>query len=240
MVIDKELQPVIRVRDRDSGLETHWKPMHFLDWVHRLRDHDIEDSIRELRNSEDNWEVYEESDMIEDSLNNSRISINMTPVKKQLNESLHHLSLDNSLLERTGVNETTDSTFGKRRDDIEKCLEQMENAARSLSRLCHDHESRETSGQVTKSMDKVCNIIDSLKNILNVKNCDSNEDNEISNISEINNTVIENSESVLSDLNASSRNITSNKNSPKKSNRRDKCPFFKDPPNSKSVRFNVQ
>ncbi|XP_043274428.1 kinesin-like protein KIF14 isoform X3 [Venturia canescens] len=240
MVIDKELRSVVRVRDRDSGLETHWEPLHFLDWVHRLRDHDIEDSIRELRNSEDNWEAYEDSDIIEDSLNNSRISINMAPMKKQLNESLHHLSLDNSMLERTEANETTESTLEKRRSDIAKYLEEMENAAKSLSRLCHEYETRETSGRVTKSMDKVYNIIDDLKNILNVKNNETNNENDGSDISEINNTVIENSESVVSEKNANSERVPINKYSPIKSNNRDVCPFFKDPPNSKSVRFDVK
>ena len=241
MVVDKKLQPVIRVRDRDRMLETFWQPMHFLDWIHRLRDHEIEDSIKELRNSEDHWEPYDDSEIIEDSLNTSRISINITPVKKQLNDNFHQLSMESSILERTVANETTESTLDKRREDIAKCLQVIEDASKTLSRLCHEHESRETSGQVTKSLDKVHSIIRNLKNILDSKtSCDNNEESDTPNNSGFNNTVIENSESAISDFSRNQRFFESFKpSSATKPTLRENCPFFKDPPNGKTVRFDV-
>lgn len=74
--------------------------MRFLDWLHRLRDFDIENSIKELRDSEDEWERYEDSEIVQDSfLENSRISVNITPIKKQLSESLHQISMENGTLD---------------------------------------------------------------------------------------------------------------------------------------------
>lgn len=242
MIIDKSLQPVIRVRDRDRGLETVWQPLHFLDWIHRLRDHDIEDSMKELRNTVDDWEAYDDSDIAQDSLNSSRISVNMTPVKKQLNESLHHLSMDSSILERIGAdnNETAESLKEMRRDEIAKCLEDMERAAKTLSRLCHQYESRETSGRVTKSIDKVRTIIDSLKSTLD-RNAvsDSNDESETSNNSGFNNTVIQNSEtSAISEVDRSTKYFVTPKGSP--GSPKKQCPFLDKALTPKTVRFNVE
>ncbi|XP_012280682.1 kinesin-like protein KIF14 [Orussus abietinus] len=240
-IVDKELQRVIRVRDKDRKVETLWQPMRFLDWVHRLRDFDIEDSIKELRDSEDDWELYDDSDFTQDSLNNSRISINITPVKKQLNESLHQLSMDSSILECSIADQTAESVISKRRDDILQCLLQMELAARTLGKLCHFYESREVSGQVTKSLDQVHSIIDSLKSTLESKN--SNETTNCSassNTSGLNNTVIENSENVVStsSLNNSAKHVPRWDASPTRPNLKSGCPVLQNG-TAKSVRFDV-
>ncbi|XP_017882196.1 kinesin-like protein KIF14 [Ceratina calcarata] len=157
MIVDKSLRPVIRIRNRDNMSETFWQPMRFLDWVHRLRDYDIEDSIKELCTSEATWEPYENTETFEDSLNSSRISINMTPVKRHLNESLQQLSLDATVIENQAVDMSRDEKT------INGCLAQMEHAARTLQALC----TKNTEMQlVTESLNNMQSIIDRLRETL--------------------------------------------------------------------------
>lgn len=243
VISEKGLQPVVRIRDRDRMLETLWQPENFLDWVRRLRDFDNEDTIKELiDNDGTSWEMFDESEIPEDSLDTSRISVNLTPVKKQLNESIHQLSMNGSFLDGT-IDKTTDSVVQRRHDDMDACLLQIEVAAQTLGKLCHQYESRETSGEVTKSLDKVRNVVSTLRETLNSlhKTSDSS-----TNIESSINTVIENSVTSVNqsdnDHDNDDENQTKQKDdkiisSPNKSFRA--CPFLQDN-NSKSVRFNVK
>lgn len=141
--------------------ETLWQPMRFLDWVHRLRDYDIEDSIKELHTTDETWEPYENTETFEDSLNSSRISINMTPVKKHLNESLQQLSVDTSVLGSTLANQTFDCS--RDQETVDTCLVQIEQAAKTLRRLC------DKNGKilvVSESLNSMQNIIDRMRGIL--------------------------------------------------------------------------
>ncbi|XP_076281129.1 kinesin family member nebbish isoform X2 [Lasioglossum baleicum] len=166
VIVNKSLKPVIRIRNRDCMKETLWQPIRFLDWVHRLRDYDIEDSIKELCTTLDGtWEPYENTETFEDSLNNSRISINMTPVKKHLNESLQQFSMDAAVLETTVDNQTLDDT--KEQESINKCLVQMEHAAKVLRRLC---EKNNENQMVVDSLNGIQNNIDSLRKALDTQN----------------------------------------------------------------------
>ncbi|XP_057325623.1 kinesin-like protein KIF14 [Microplitis mediator] len=242
VISEKGLQPVIRIRDRDRMLETLWQPENFLDWVRRLRDFDNEDTIKELiDNDGTSWEMFDESEMPEDSLDTSRISVNLTPVKKQLNESLHQLSMNGSFLDGT-IDKTTDSVVQRRYDDMDACLLQIEVAAKTLGKLCHQYESRETSGEVTKSLDKVRNVVSALRETLNSSHKTSDSTNIESSIS----TVIENSVTSVNQSKNDHENDHQNQSkktddkiisSPNKSFRA--CPFLQDN-NSKSVRFNVK
>ncbi|XP_015604059.1 kinesin-like protein KIF14 isoform X2 [Cephus cinctus] len=171
VLTEKGLQPAIRIRDKDHNQETLWKPMRFLDWVHRLREFDVEDSLKVLRDVEDQWVTFDESEIADDSLNTSRISINMTPVRRQLNESLHQLSMDAGILEETGISYLKDDSGkvdGLQLQEAE-CLSQIEIAVQRLAHLCHLHESRETSGAVTKALDKVQSIVMDLRNQLDLE-----------------------------------------------------------------------
>lgn len=181
IVVEKNLRPVVRVRDTARMIETLWQPADFLDWIHRLRNCDIEDSIKELRKRECDWEPY---DKTEDSVNNRRISINMTPVKKQLNESVHHLSMDASMLEVTLNDRTSVMTHNQTQEDIKACLTQIEIAAKTLNKLCSRNPTCDNKS-VVESLSKMQDIVEMLKNIF--KNQDSSEDT--STISS-NNTVI--------------------------------------------------
>lgn len=248
--MDKGLQPVIRVRDKDNMIESLWQPMRFLDWIHRLRDHELEHSIKELQDSEDKWEPFEDSDIVPDSLYSSRISINMTPVKKQLNESLSQFSIDASFLDGSIADQTTESVIQKRRDDIQQCLIQMELAAKTLKGLCHQYESREVSGKVTQALDKVNVIMHHLKVTLEEKPAtESHTEAEESSVSTPESTVIEKS----SDSSVAVQPLATGKKyffnaaaaaaaaSPAKSNLRNTCPFLKnDKEAARSVRFNFK
>ncbi|XP_043259230.1 kinesin-like protein KIF14 [Colletes gigas] len=166
IIVNKSLKPVIRIRNKDSMKETFWEPMRFLDWVHHLRDYDIEDSIKELcTTSDETWEAYENTETFEDSLNSSRISINITPVKKHLNESLQQLTFETSFLGNTFVNQTFDNS--KEQETINTCLTQMELTAKTLRRLCARNDRIET---VTESLNEMQNIIDRLRETLEVRN----------------------------------------------------------------------
>lgn len=178
---------MIRVRDKTHMMETLWQPMDFLDWIHRLRNCDIEDSIKELRDFPYNWEPYDTREIFEDSLNNSRISINMTPVKKQLNESIHQLTMDTSILEPT-LNDQT-SVMHDQQEDINACLTQIEVAAKTLNKLCHyqNHNIK----PIVESLTKIQDIIETLKSIFQNKDLSECEDTSTNSINSVNNTVID-------------------------------------------------
>lgn len=243
IVVDRGLQPVIRVRDRDNMVETLWQPVRFLDWIHRLRDHELEDSIRDLQDSEDKWEHFEDSDIVPDSLYSSRISINITPVKKQLNESLSQFSVDASFLDGSMADQTTESIIQKRRDDIHQCLIQMELAAKTLKGLCHQYESREVSGKVTQALDKVNSILRGLKVTLEEKSEEPGSSTEMvssNSTTSPDNTVIENAKEKHSDTFANTKKFFSNiVDTPKKSNLKS-CPLSKNDNNTRSVRFDCK
>ncbi|KAG5307830.1 KIF14 protein, partial [Pseudoatta argentina] len=199
-VVEKNLQSVIRVRDRTNSMETLWQATDFLDWVYRLRNNDIEDSIKELQSSKLNWECDESkhSEVFEDSLNNSKISINMTPVKRQLNESMHQFSMDASMLEAT-MNDT--SLIHDQQENVNACLTQIEVAAKTLKKLCHRYQNDTKS--IVESLGKMQDIIESLKNIFQSKDSSECEDVSANSINSANNTVIDMSNDV--------KNISSNK-----------------------------
>lgn len=201
--------------------ETFWQPMRFLDWVHRLRDYDIEDSIKELCTSEETWESYENTETFEDSLNNSRISINMTPVKKQLNESLQQLSLDTSVLGNTLINQTFD--ISKDQETINTCLIQMELATKTLRKLYSKNGGIQS---VMESLNNMQSIICSLRETLEIE-----DTNKYSNESIISN------QNFSSNIENSDTNLTVSKNikfvSTTKSTLRNNAKAF----DKKSVRF---
>ncbi|XP_072754631.1 kinesin-like protein KIF14 isoform X1 [Anoplolepis gracilipes] len=187
IIVKKNLHSVIRVRDKSNMMETLWQPMDFLDWAHRLRNCDIKDSIKELRDSPYNWEPYDTTEEFENSLNKSRISINITPVKKQLNESIHQLSMDASLLEPTLIDQS--SVTHDQQEDINACLTQIEVATKTLNKLClyQNHNIKPIDESLTKMQD----IIETLKNILQNKNLSECEDTSTNSINSANNTVID-------------------------------------------------
>ena len=219
--------------------------MRFLEWIHKLRDHELEHSIRDLQDSDDKWEPFEDSNIIPDSLYCSRISVNMTPVKKQLNESLSQFSIDASFLDGSFADQTADSVIQKRRDDIHQCLIQMDLASKTLKGLCHQYESREVSGKVTQALDKVNAIMQQLKVTLEEKSAaeSSSVESVASNVSDHDNTVIENSVIDKTDeepLAPVKKYFPNSFASPAKSNLRNTCPFLKNDNAARSVRFNFK
>ncbi|XP_076247461.1 kinesin family member nebbish [Calliopsis andreniformis] len=195
IIVNKSLKPVIRIRNKDSMKETLWQPMKFLDWVHRLRDYDIEDSIRELcTTSDERWEPYENTETFEDSLNSSRISINITPVKKHLNESLQQLSLDASVLGSTSNNQTID--YSKEQDTINSFLSQMEFTVKNLRKA---YNKKDTTGIVTESLNSMQSIINKLRETLEMR--DSHE-----NVHEATNS-IQNCSSTINEI-SDNKNLT--------------------------------
>lgn len=173
-------------------METLWQPIDFVDWVHRLRNCDIEDSVKELRDFNCDWEPYDETEVFEDSLNGSRISINMTPVKKRLNESVHYFSMDASMLEVT-LNDRTSMTSHNQQEDVNACLTQIEIAAKTLNKLCQRYGNHDTK-PIVESLTKMQDIVETLKNLFQSK--DFNESEDASSINSADNTVIEMSNDV--------------------------------------------
>ncbi|XP_011304411.1 kinesin-like protein KIF14 [Fopius arisanus] len=152
LITDNGLRSMIRVRDKLKRLESFWEPLQFLEWMEHLREND-----ENLTDSPEPWEPLDDS---QDPLDTSRISINLTPIKRQLNESLLQLSLNGSLLEVL-----EDPVVTQRREDMKSCLLQMEIAAKTLGKLCH-HEGDDVSGEVNKSLSIVQDILASLKKTL--------------------------------------------------------------------------
>ena len=203
IIVNKSLKPVIRIRNRDCMKETLWEPMRFLEWIHRLRDYDIEDSVKELHTTDEIWEPYENTETFEDSLNSSRISINMTPVKKHLNESLQQLSLDTSVFENPCAGQTFHSC--KEQEIINTCLVQMELATKTLRKLCDGNDGVQL---VIESLNNMQIIINNLREVLEARNL--NEDTaEIVN-STRNCSTAEKSDNVLSE-NCNRKSITPTK-----------------------------
>lgn len=197
---------MIRVRDKIHMMEALWQPIDFLDWVHRMRNCDIEDSIKELQNCPHNWEPYNTAEVFEDSLNNSRISINITPVKKQLNESIHQLSMDTFMLEST-LNDQTFVTYNQQ-EDVNACLTQIEVAAKTLSKLCQyqNHNIK----PIVESLTKMQDIIETLKNIFQNKDLSGCEDTSTNSMNNTNNTVIDVTNDVKTIL--QNKNVNNEKN----------------------------
>ncbi|XP_071633102.1 uncharacterized protein Neb isoform X2 [Temnothorax longispinosus] len=182
-VVENNLQPVIRVRDKTIAMETLLPATDFLNWIYRLRNcDDIQDSMKELWHSSYKWESYE-TEVFEDSLNNSRISINMTPVKKQLNKSIH---LDKLMLETT-LNDT--SMMPDQQEDVNACLTQIEVAAKTLNKLCRRYQN--DTKPIVESLAKMQDIIECLKNIFQSKDPSECEDVSASSINSNNDTVID-------------------------------------------------
>ncbi|XP_014233290.1 kinesin-like protein KIF14 isoform X2 [Trichogramma pretiosum] len=263
IVVDKGLEPVIRVRDKDNMVESLWKPMRFLDWMHRLRDHELEHSIRELQDSNDKWEPFEDSDIVPDSLYDSRISVNITPVKRQLNESLSQFSVDASFLDDSLADKTTESIVQKRRDDMHQCIIQMELASKTLKGLCNQYESQDVSLKVSKALSKIGDTLKYIQDSLEEKRYDTVSSFNINGTVETtsasdstgeqpdNNTSLhENSTSCrTSDMNSAVPSPTikyfpdSNAPQPTKSNLRTGCPFLKNDDatgSTRSVRFDFK
>lgn len=193
--MDKNLQSVIHIRDKINSLETLWQPTNFLDWIYRLRNCDIEDLIKELRRK-GKWEFHGNgsTEIFEDSLNNSKISINMTPVKRQLNESIH-FSMDASMLETTMYDHT--SIMHDQQKDVNACLTQIEVAAKTLNKLCRRYQNNNIE-QIVESLGKMQDIIESLKSILQNKDSSESEDVSANSINSANNTVIDMSSDIKS------------------------------------------
>ncbi|CAK9802310.1 Kinesin-like protein KIF14 [Anthophora quadrimaculata] len=191
VVVNKTLRPVIRIRNKDSMKETLWQPMRFLDWVHRLRDYDIEDSMKELCTADETWEPYENTETFDDSLNSSRISINITPVKKHLNESLQQLSLDTSVFGST-FNQTLD--ISKDQETINACLIQIELATKTLCKLCGRNSEMQSLAESFNSMQT---IVNNLRDILEVKDLSKCTNENVTSTLNHSSIVIENSDSTL-------------------------------------------
>ncbi|XP_031365434.1 kinesin-like protein KIF14 isoform X2 [Apis dorsata] len=225
-IVNKSLKPVIRIRNKDSMKETFWQPMRFLDWVHHLRDYDIEDSIKELYTSEETWESYENTETFEDSLNNSRISINMTPVKKHLNESLQ-LSLDTSLLGTTLNNQTFD--ISKDQETINTCLLQIELAIKTIRKLCSKNSEIQS---IPESLNNMESIICSLREILEIENISKCTNENVISIQNFNGSTIENSDINLtvSSLNCNIKSVSPTKSTLRNNDKSFVC-------DKKSVRF---
>lgn len=210
----------MRVRDKTQTIETLLQPMDFLNWVHRLRNCDIEDSMKELREFDCDWEPYNETEVFEDSLNSSRISINIAPVKKQLNESVHQFSMDGSMLEATLHDQTSIITSHNQQEDINACLTQIEVATKTLNKLCHQYQTYSTK-PIVESLTKMQDIVEILKNILQNKDLSECEDMSTNSISSSNDTVIHMSNDIknifqeenLIDCKEKSTNSTDNANS---------------------------
>lgn len=176
VITDNGLQPMIRIRDKNRMQETFWHPLHFVEWVHRVRDYEGDETMKELIDPINPWESYEETEIPENSLETSRITINLTPIRKQLNESVFQLSLSESLFE--AIDESP-----QKYEEMKVCLVQMEVAAKTLGKLCNKHENQEVSEYVSKSLVKMTAIIKTLRDTLtfnqniakNVEN-DKNDD----------------------------------------------------------------
>ncbi|OAD61345.1 Kinesin-like protein KIF14 [Eufriesea mexicana] len=224
IIINKNLEPVIRIRNKDDMKETFWQPMRFLDWVHRLRDYDIEDSMKELSTSDGIWETYENTETFEDSLNTSRISINMTPVKKHLNESLQQFSLDTSILGSTLTNQTFD--ISKEQETIYMCLTQMELATKTLRKLCNRNGEIQSVAEFLNNMQS---IIYNLRDALEIKDTSKHTNESINSIQNVSSSIIENSDANL----AVPKNNSMTSVSPTKSTLRSHIKCF----DKKSVRF---
>lgn len=178
------MQPVIRVRDKTIAMETLWKATDFLNWIYRVRScDDIKDSIKELLDADYKWDSYG-TEIFEDSLNSSRISINMTPVKKQLNKSIQ---LDKLLLEET-MNDT--SIMHDQQEDVNACLTQIEVATKTLNKLCRRYQNHDTK-PIVESLVKMQNIVEFLKNIFQSKDSSECENVSENSINSANNTVID-------------------------------------------------
>lgn len=181
---------MVRVRDKTQAMETLLQPMDFLNWIYRLRNCDVEDSIKELRDFDCDWETYDETEVFEDSLNSSRISINIAPVKKQLNESVHQFSMDGSMLEATLHDQTSIITLHNQQEDINACLTQIEVATKTLNKLCHQSQTYDTK-PIVESLTKMQNIVEILKNTLQNKDFSESDEMSTNSISSANDTVID-------------------------------------------------
>lgn len=117
----------------------------------------------------------------------------MTPVKKQLNKSIH---LDKLILETT-MNNT--SIMHDQQEDVNACLTQIEVATKTLTKLCRRCQNQDVK-PIVESLAKMQDIIEFLKNILHSKDSSECEDMSANSINSANNTVIDMSNDIRSIL----------------------------------------
>lgn len=111
----------------------------------------------------------------------------MTPVKRQLNESVHHFSMDASMLEAT-MNDT--SIIHDQQENVNACLTQIEVAAKTLNKLCHRYQNHDIK-PIVESLVKMQDIIETLKSLFQSKDSSECEDTSANSINSANNTVID-------------------------------------------------
>ncbi|XP_046469439.1 kinesin-like protein KIF14 isoform X3 [Neodiprion pinetum] len=154
-------------------------------------------------------------------------------ITEHLNESIHQISMDASTAEVTMDNLMLHPTKKKYYDHVRKYVRQMEEAAKNLGNLCNQQEIQEISDEVTKSIEKVQDIIISIKETLTSSR---NNESNASNASE-NNTVIENPGIMKAEYDLERKYFPDENMSPSKSNLKNTCPFLRRGITSKSVRF---
>ncbi|XP_046414438.1 kinesin-like protein KIF14 isoform X3 [Neodiprion fabricii] len=154
-------------------------------------------------------------------------------ITEHLNESIHQISMDASTAEVTMDNLMLHPTKKKYYDHVRKYIRQMEKAAKNLGNLCNQQEIQEISDEVTKSIEKVQDIIISIKETLTSSR---NNESNASNASE-NNTVIENPGIMKAEYDLERKYFPDENMSPSKSNLKNTCPFLRSGITSKSVRF---
>ncbi|XP_046607794.1 kinesin-like protein KIF14 isoform X3 [Neodiprion virginianus] len=154
-------------------------------------------------------------------------------ITEHLNESIHQISMDASTAEVTMDNLMLHPTKKKYYDHVRKYVRQMEKAAKNLGNLCNQQEIQEISDEVTKSIEKVQDIIISIKETLTSSR---NNESNASNASE-NNTVIENPGIMKAEYDLERKYFPDENMSPSKSNLKNTCPFLRSGITSKSVRF---
>ncbi|XP_046586945.1 kinesin-like protein KIF14 isoform X3 [Neodiprion lecontei] len=154
-------------------------------------------------------------------------------ITEHLNESIHQISMDASTAEVTMDNLMLHPTKKKYYDHVRKYVREMEEAAKNLGNLCNQQEIQEISDEVTKSIEKVQDIIISIKETLTSSR---NNESNASNASE-NNTVIENPGIMKAEYDLERKYFPDENMSPSKSNLKNTCPFLRSGITSKSVRF---
>ncbi|XP_068083317.1 kinesin-like protein KIF14 isoform X2 [Anabrus simplex] len=167
------LEQTVRVRNRGKCWVAYWKPSYFLQWLERLRLHDPDDSLKELLDVED--EDYWEEDPEDSSSEEDNSLISTKQIKRQLNETIHHLSLESSCIGSelgSPYNNTADNANSIDSSDVEadnyeemnSCVQQIEEASNKLRKLCEENEV----GDVKHTLDALDNMVKQLRTTLHL------------------------------------------------------------------------
>lgn len=185
--------------DKDNRRKAEWPTARLEVWLDIVRDNIDRESIFDSVDIE--WEsLQDDDDQVNESLNSSRISLNLssmkdifhrgnkilspnTPVSQRKKENLNKSALlgsvqkskaTNRLLTYDEEDDENDISFEEFQDQTRKCISEMQRNALKMKKLCDQFKcvpsKHPTVERIKKSLTEIEGQIEDMKNVLSASN----------------------------------------------------------------------